>query len=199
MTTPEFDTVVLAGGRARRFGGADKPAAPVGGRPLLAWSAEAAAGARRLVIVGPPRPRLTPADAVVVREDPPGGGPVPALTAGLAEVRAPWTVLLAADLPFLRAAHVDGLLGAAVRHGVGAVLTDDDGRPQWLIGCWRTAALRTALTAYDGRSLHGLLDPLEPRTLSVPAGERPPPWYDCDTPESLERARALAERPDGRS
>ncbi|WP_439951655.1 NTP transferase domain-containing protein, partial [Actinomadura kijaniata] len=45
--------MILAGGEARRLGGADKPAAAVGGRPLLAWVAEAAAGARRLVVVGP--------------------------------------------------------------------------------------------------------------------------------------------------
>ncbi|WP_157431888.1 NTP transferase domain-containing protein, partial [Actinomadura hibisca] len=43
--SPDFDAVVLAGGRARRLGGADKPAALVGGRPLIAWAADAAAGA----------------------------------------------------------------------------------------------------------------------------------------------------------
>ncbi|MYS05028.1 NTP transferase domain-containing protein, partial [Streptomyces sp. SID6041] len=34
MTTPH-DAVVLAGGAARRLGGADKPGVRVGGRPLL--------------------------------------------------------------------------------------------------------------------------------------------------------------------
>ncbi|NEA28962.1 NTP transferase domain-containing protein, partial [Actinomadura bangladeshensis] len=34
----DFDAVLLAGGRARRFG-ADKPAAPVGGRALIEWTA----------------------------------------------------------------------------------------------------------------------------------------------------------------
>ena len=185
-----FDAVILAGGRARRMGGADKPAARVAGRPLIGGAAAAVAGAARLVVVGPPRPE--PPGAVTVCEDPPGGGPVPALRAGLREVRAPWVVLLAADLPFLRAHQVERLRRAAARQGRGAVLVDAEGRPQWLIGCWRTAALRAAVHAYRGASLHGLLAPLEPLPVRLPAGDRPP-WYDCDTPESLERARSIAE------
>ncbi|WP_325050250.1 DUF6457 domain-containing protein [Actinomadura craniellae] len=187
---PEFDAVLLAGGRARRLGGADKPGVTVGGRSLIARVAAAAAGAGRLVVVGPARPELP--HAVTVREDPPGAGPVPALRAGLAEVRAPWAVLLAADLPFLGFAEVTGLRRRA-RTGTGAVLVDDGGREQWLAGCWRTDVLRAALAGYQGASLHGLLSPLDPVRLATPAGERAP-WLDCDTPEAVERARRLAGR-----
>ncbi|WP_067465223.1 molybdenum cofactor guanylyltransferase [Actinomadura macra] len=183
-----FDAVVLAGGRARRLGGSDKPAEPVGGRPLIAWVAAAAADASRLIVVGPPRSILP--GAVLVQEDSPGGGPVPALRAGLAEVRADRTALLAADLPFLRPAHLAQLVAAA--HGRnGAVLVDGDGREQWLAGCWRTDALRAALAGYAGASLRGVLGPLEPVAVALPAGPRPP-WYDCDTPEDLARAEELA-------
>ncbi|TDC56315.1 molybdenum cofactor guanylyltransferase [Actinomadura sp. KC345] len=181
-----FDAVVLAGGRARRFG-ADKPAAPVGGRALIEWAAAAASGASRLIVVGPPRDVLP--GAVLVREDPPGGGPVPALRAGLAEVRAPRLALLAADLPFLRPAHVSRLL-EALGERPGAVLVDEEGREQWLAGCWDAGALRTALDAYTGASLRGLLGPLGPVTVGSPAGARPA-WYDCDTPEELAAADRL--------
>lgn len=185
-----FDAVLLAGGRARRLGGADKPAAPVAGRALIEWVAAAAAGASRLVVVGPPRDVLP--GAVLVREDPPGAGPVPALRAGLAEVRAEWLALLAADLPFLRPAHLAALLAAARDPGAaGAVLVDEDGREQWLAGCWRTGALAGALAGYAGTSLRGVLGPLEPVPVALPAGARPP-WYDCDTPEDLARADHLA-------
>ncbi|MFD0904290.1 molybdenum cofactor guanylyltransferase [Actinomadura sediminis] len=187
---PGWDAVILAGGRARRFGGADKPAARVGGRALLEHVAAAASGAARLVVVGPARDVAV--DAVRVREDPPGAGPVPALRAGLPEVRAPRVALLAADLPFLRPAHLARLHDALAGSARGAVLVDADGRDQWLAGCWRTAALRTALDAYDGASLRGLLAPLEPARVALPAGDRPP-WYDCDTPEALARARALTD------
>jgi molybdopterin-guanine dinucleotide biosynthesis protein A len=169
------------------MGGADKPGLVVGGRPLITWVAEAVASAERVVIVGPARPDLP--HAVTVREDPPGSGPVPALRTGLTEVRAPWVVLLAADLPFLRALHVRELLAAARLHGHGAVLTDHDGREQWLAGAWCGETLRSALSGYRGASLKGLLGPLRPRL--VRSAERRPPWYDCDTPGDLAAAADL--------
>ena len=127
---------MLAGGHASRLGGADKPALVVGERSLLASvvSAAAGAGARLVVVVGPPRPGLLLAAGGLreVREEPPGSGPVLALRRGLAEVAAPWVLVLAADLPFIRAGHLTSLLAAAAaaRPAAGAVLADDTGRPQ---------------------------------------------------------------------
>ncbi|HEY7487450.1 MAG TPA: NTP transferase domain-containing protein [Streptosporangiaceae bacterium] len=186
-----YDAVILAGGAARRLGGADKPGLLVGGQPLIVTVAAAVAGARRLVIVGPPRPELP--RAIVVREDPPGAGPVPALRAGLAEVAAPWTVLLAADLPFLRHADVAALLAEAYGHD-GALLVDDAGHDQWLVGAWRTERLRATLAGYSGSSLRGMLAPLEPVRLRSRTGGRPP-WYDCDTEQDVARAQALVQAP----
>ncbi|MFC6086524.1 molybdenum cofactor guanylyltransferase [Sphaerisporangium aureirubrum] len=193
---PPYDAVVLAGGAARRLGGADKPGARVGGRALVERVAGAVADAGRIVVVGPARDGL--AGAVFVQESPPGGGPVPALRAGLEAVTAPWVALLAADLPFLRADHVGRLLAAAAPAG-GAVLVDQDGREQWLAGVWRTETLRAALGVYEGRSLRGLLGPLLPVCLGLPVGEDGrAPWFDCDTAEDLAAAetRATPRPPD---
>jgi molybdopterin-guanine dinucleotide biosynthesis protein A len=190
MTTTEpYDAVVLAGGGARRLAGADKPGLLLGGRTLAAWAGAAVAGAGRLVLVGPRRPELP--RAIAVREEPPGAGPVPALRAGLARVRAPWVAVLAADLPFLRAAHVDELRRRAPGRA-GAVLVDDEGRPQWLAGVWRTAGLLGALETYDAGSLHGLMGPLGPAHVRLPTVGRPP-WYDCDTPADVETASRMIE------
>ena len=194
---PVFDAVVLAGGRASRLGGIDKPGVRVGPRTLLASvvSAATAAGARRIVVVGPDRPEL-PGGLVFVREEPPGSGPVPALRRGLAEVSAPTVLVLAADLPFLRARHLRTLLAALRWPTSGVIMVDDTGRPQWLTGCWRTAVLRAAIQAYEQNSLHGLLLPLEPAVLDPAragydlAADEPPPWLDCDTGDDLARARA---------
>jgi molybdenum cofactor guanylyltransferase len=217
-----FDAVVLAGGRGTRLGGADKPGLVVGQRTLLGSvvSAVTEAGASRVVVVGPERPAALGGAAFrpgtggpgtgggeqvsYTREDPPGGGPVAALCCGLAEVSAPDVVLLAADLPFLRPAHVTRLLaglagpagpalaGQAAR---GVVLLDPSGRPQWLASCWPAAVLRAALEGYAGSSLRGVLGPLEPVLLpdETDAGE-PPPWLDCDTAEDLRVARDWAAR-----
>lgn len=179
-----YDAVILAGGRARRLGGVDKPGLAVGDRPIVERVAAAVVGAERLVVAGPVRPGL---DAEFVREDPPGSGPVPALRVALPRVTAEWVALLAGDLPYITAAHVDRLREAA-RDGDGALYVDDGGREQWLAGVWRTAVLRTALDAYTGISLRGLLGPLKPRRLTSPGD--PAPWSDCDTPEDLEAARA---------
>ena len=193
---------MLAGGRAARLGGADKAALLVGGRSLVASVASAAAeaGARRVVVVGPARPGLMPAagELRLVREDPPGSGPVPALRRGLAEVAAPWVLVLAADLPFIRAGHLGSLLAAAAAAGpaAGAVLADDAGRPQWLAGCWRAGALRAAIGGYRGDSLRDLLGPLSPVLLGpAPGPPGPPPWLDCDTADDVRRARAWSGGP----
>jgi molybdopterin-guanine dinucleotide biosynthesis protein A len=197
-----LDAIVLAGGRAARLGGADKPALVVGERSLVAsvTAAAAGAGARRVVVVGPARPGLALAAAGlrVVREDPPGSGPVPALRRGLAEVAAPWVLVLAADLPFIRAGHLGSLLAAAAGAGpaAGAVLADEAGWPQWLAGCWRAGPLRAAIGGYRGGSLRGLLGPLSPVMLRPAPGQPgPPPWLDCDTEDDVRRARAWTSGP----
>src|SRR5260370_23379225 len=128
----EFEAVILAGGRAARLAFADKPALEVGGVPMLVSVARAAAeaGAQGIVVVGPDRAgavqdalvRLAaalPGGLRVVREQPPGGGPVPALRRGLAEVTAPWLALLAADMPFLTGRQLGSVLARAVLGGGG--------------------------------------------------------------------------------
>jgi molybdenum cofactor guanylyltransferase len=201
---PGADAIILAGGRGERLGGVDKPALRVGDASLLASvvAAARAAGARRVIVVGPDRPELNlPAGGLcVVREEPPGSGPVPALRRGLAEATAPWAFLLAADLPFLRAGDLGSLRAAARAGRRGAVLADGGGRPQWLAGCWPVPALRAAAGGYRGTSLRGLLGPLEPvRLPPEPARPGPPPWLDCDTPEDVRLARAWSTVPAGDS
>lgn len=191
-----LDAVVLAGGAATRMGGVDKPGLAVAGRTLLEHVVDAVRGHdpdSDVTVVGPERPSPR---ARYVREEPPGGGPVPALRAGLPHVRAPWCALLAADLPHLDPGHLAALAAAARTAGGdgrdggagrdGAVLVDAAGREQWLTGMWRTDALRAALADYTGRSLYGLLGPLDPAHVRVHGG---PEDFDVDTPEALERAR----------
>jgi molybdopterin-guanine dinucleotide biosynthesis protein A len=192
--------VILAGGRARRLGGTDKPGIAIGGRTLAASAVGAAVAAdtSQIIVVGPPRPELitaTPATAIEFTcEDPPGGGPVPALRAGLDLVTEPWLVLLAGDMPFLRERHLQAVLCAARQSG-GAMMVDDSGRPQWLASCWRTTDLRRALATYSGDSLRGLLEPWRGVPVVMPPEPgQPAPWLDCDTPADLTAARDWAQR-----
>lgn len=184
-----YDAVVLAGGSARRLGGLDKPGLVVGAASLLEHVLAAVAGADRTIVVGPARGTSRP--VLWAREQPPGGGPVAALAAGLAHVTADRVALLAADLPFLDAATVQTLVDAG---GQGAMLVDDDGRDQVLTGAWSSAALRAALPEIvDGARLREVFDQLDVRRIRPdPTPGRPAPWTDCDTDEDLRRARAHA-------
>ncbi|MDM4721757.1 NTP transferase domain-containing protein [Micromonospora sp. WMMA1363] len=192
-----YAAVLLAGGSARRMGGLDKPARPVGGRPMRDWVLTAVADADPRILVGPAAG--VPAGVRVTREEPPGGGPVAATAAGLALLPVDATVvaLLAADLPLLTRVAV-GVLLHHLDVGVdGACFVDDTGRRQTLCGAWRVAALRDALDRLATErplagaplraSLRGLL------VREVPwRGDGPPPWFDCDTDEDVRRAEEWA-------
>ena len=195
---PAFDAVVLAGGGAHRLDGTDKPALEIGGATLLDRVLAACAEADRTVCVGPRRPTARPVSWT--RESPAGGGPVAALAAGLAHVAAPLVLVLAADLPFLDAAVARALVRAAADGADGAVLTDADGRDQWLAACYRHAALAVGLEhlraergALAGASLRTLLSDLELSRVPDPDGL----GFDCDTWEDVRHVRRLVE--DGRA
>ncbi|MCF2526434.1 NTP transferase domain-containing protein [Yinghuangia soli] len=184
-----FDAIVAAGGAARRLGGRDKPALLVGGRTLLDRAVEACAGAERVVVVGPRRRTAQPVHWV--REDPPGGGPVAALAAGLAAVEAPVVLVLAADLPFVTASVTDRLLAALTGGNDpadGVLLVDADGRDQPLLAAYRTEALRSALAGLGdphGAALRALLAPLALRRLPDTSDAA----FDCDTWPQVRAAR----------
>jgi molybdopterin-guanine dinucleotide biosynthesis protein A len=187
-----YDAVILAGGAAKRLGGADKPGLAVAGRAMVERVLEACAGAGRTVVVGP---RRGTGQAVVwAREEPPGGGPLAALAAGLREVTAETVVVFAADLPFVTREVVRGLLAELDPAAEGVVLTDPGGRDQPLAAAYRTEALRRelALIAAEhggvaGLPLRLLTAELVLRRLPDPTGEAS---FDCDTWEDLSTARA---------
>jgi molybdopterin-guanine dinucleotide biosynthesis protein A len=192
---PVYTAVVLAGGKAARLGGQAKPQLVVGGRTMLAAVLEAVPDAARRVVVGPPQP--VPPDVVLVREHPPGGGPVAALRAGLPQVSTDVVAVLAGDLPFLTAELIGQLRGGL--RGDGILVVDDGNRDQLLLGVWRTAPLRAAVTASRGPvPLRRVVGPLAvDRLRPVADPDRPPPWLDCDTPADLSRARQMAPREAG--
>ncbi|MFE5309973.1 molybdenum cofactor guanylyltransferase [Isoptericola sp. NPDC056578] len=156
-----YDAVILAGGRATRLGGVPKPTVVLDGATLLDRALAAARDADRTVVVGPD-PALPPGrEVLVAREDPPFGGPVAGLDAGLRALDAApgpghdapaWVLVLAVDVP--RAGDAVPVLRAAVA-GPGSTTSDGAylvraGRAQWLVGLYRRDALRRALDAVAG-------------------------------------------------
>jgi molybdopterin-guanine dinucleotide biosynthesis protein A len=181
-----WDAIVLAGGRGSRLGGVDKGALVIGGSSLLERTIHAVRGADRVMVVGD----VEAPDAIVVQETPRHGGPAAAVGAGLAEVTAPYVLLLGCDQPFVADA-IDTLVDAATGDGVVAV--DANGRRQHLMSVVRVESLRgsaAALGDLHGQSLRALLGPLDLREIAVPARSA----LDIDTWDDHEEARAEEER-----
>ncbi len=178
-----YDAVVLAGGTARRLGGADKAALDLRGRSLLSHALAAVAGAGTVVVVG----EQTPTDRPVVftREQPAYGGPVAAAYAGRdALVDAPdLVVVLAVDMPGVTAATVDRLL-AACGPDQGAALTSG-GRTHLALAVpvRLLDAARPLVT--DGVALRDLMPALALEAVPAQGDEA----ADVDTADDLSRWR----------
>lgn len=134
--------------------GVDKTRLTVGGVTLLDRVLYAARPlCDPLVVVGGQRP--TPVEGVrFVQEDSPGGGPVPAVLAGLDAVgTCDAALVLAADLPLLGAADLSLLVGALEQHrGAAAAVAarDDRGRANPLLAAYRRSVLDRAARALAG-------------------------------------------------
>jgi molybdopterin-guanine dinucleotide biosynthesis protein A len=127
------------------MGGADKAALVVGGVTILDRVLGAARPVcDRLVVVGPIRP-TTVAGVEFLTEQEPGGGPVPAVIAGLAAVGDCDTVLVVAgDLPLLTAADLRRLVTALEAPGADAACAREEGPPNPLLAAYRAEPLRAA-------------------------------------------------------
>lgn len=192
--------VVLAGGSSRRLG-RDKLTAEVGGRGVLALLLDGVRGVApgaELVVVGPGE-RSAPG-VVVVREDPPGGGPVAGLAAGLAARSGPGpggaladedTVgVLAGDQPF--AAPALPRLTAVLAPSADAVLAiDPDGRDQPLLAVYRAGPLRRAIAEVGGGPAGARVRDVVGRLRVTRVAVSATVALDVDTAEDLDRARAV--------
>lgn len=144
--------IVLAGGAGRRMGAgrATKTEARLAGWPLLDHVLLAAAAARRRIVVGPRPPRVVLGSPEFCREDPPGGGPVAAIAAGLATL-APdpgdTVLLFAADLPFIGRGVEQLRQAVTFGHRDAAAFVDISGKINYLAASWRAGPLMRAVSA----------------------------------------------------
>lgn len=180
--------IVPAGGAGRRMGGVDKAALEVGGVTLLDRVLNAARPVcDRLVVVGPARPTAV-AGVEFVTEGEPGGGPAPAVRAGLAVSAACDVVLVVAgDLPLLTEHHLRALVGALDDPDVDAAAASGPGGvPNPLLAAYRAASLRSGLAGAGFGAAASRL--LPPATALVDLG---PATLNVNRPEDLAAAELL--------
>lgn len=182
-SNPRVEAIILAGGTSSRMG-RDKLALQRAGITLLDTVIEATVDALRVisaesqpvtggqvVIVGPGSDSPSRPGVSWTQEQPPGGGPVAGIAAGLAHLgnRDAAVVVLAGDAP--AGPEAIPLLHDRLceSDADGVVLVDGDGRRQPLCAIYRQRTLEQALASFgdpEGGSLHALLERL--RLIDVP-------------------------------
>lgn len=182
--------LLLTGGASRRMG-SDKALIEVRGQRLVDRAAAVLGTVAAPVIeVGPGWSGLP-----AVREDPPGTGPLAALSAGAAALRAAGhdgpVVVLAVDMPRVTVELLEFVAGRA---GADTVVPRAGGYPQPMCARYGPAVLAAVdeRLAAGARSLRDLLETMaaaghvawvEPEEWSAVAG--PDAFADVDTPDDL--------------
>lgn len=186
--------IVLAGGKSSRMRGSDKMSELIGSDTVLNTCVQNISFASPLapiVVVGPHREPPPPLPVARTVEDPPGGGPVPGVRAGMAAMPdgVEFVGLIAGDMP-----EAPTLLGELVRplsvqESLDVAIARTDGSVQPLFAVYRYRRLADVLAGNDTlRTARSLFTELRHRLVELP--ERL--CYDIDTPEDLAAARRSA-------
>jgi molybdopterin-guanine dinucleotide biosynthesis protein A len=175
---------------------------------LLSRALDATGSATATVVVGPSRDLL--AGVSTAQEQPPGGGPVAAVAAGLSKLAVNDTVdtvdtvdmadavdmvvVLACDMPLVDEAAVHRLVFELAAHAdADAVLyVDDDARRQYLAAAYRRAPLTAAIAA-EGEPSGASMRAVVARLTVTEIAAHPDLTLDCDTWPDVERTRQIME------
>jgi molybdopterin-guanine dinucleotide biosynthesis protein A len=196
--------LILAGGRSRRMGGADKPFIELAGRPLIAHViARAAPQVSRLVIgAAGDAARFAPFGLPVVADAAEAGlesfaGPLAGLLAGLdwaaAQPGIGRLALFPADLPFLPEDFVSRAMAALGDGEADWACAASDGRRHPVVALWPVGAagrLRRLVVAGGLRRADCLAGHFRVATIDY-AADPLDPFFNVNTPGDLAAAERL--------
>jgi molybdopterin-guanine dinucleotide biosynthesis protein A len=192
--------LVLAGGRATRWGGQDKGLLPFRGRPLIEWAIEALTPQVGTVLINANR-NLDAYAALghPVIPDTVAGfqGPLAGLAAAMAVCPAPWIATVPCDGPFLAPDLVGRLISALVREGA-EIAVASDGRRIQPVHALVPIALAPSLNAYlAGGERKAELWLARHRLAVADLGDRPLCFANLNRPEDAEPLEGPAARSPG--
>lgn len=199
--------MVLAGGRARRMNGADKPMLPLAGKSLIAHVIERAAPQvdELLINANDSAERFAGSGCEVIADGQSGHpGPLAGILAGFEWVKtnrddAEWLISFACDCPFLPRDMVNRLIEGARENDVPIAVAASGGRHHPVFSAWSMRlpfGLEDVLQARGLRKVDDLIADF-PNTRVEFAASAVDPFFNINTPEDLERAETvLAEGAD---
>lgn len=130
---------ILAGGRARRFGGRDKSRLPVEGLPIINRQMDVLQQlTTRVLIVTKDAARFADIDAIVQPDIIEGAGTLGGIYSALETANADRVIIVGCDLPFLHAGLLARLADLAIGRD-GAWVRTARG-PEPLLACYQAAA-----------------------------------------------------------
>jgi len=185
--------LILAGGRAERLGGAEKPLLSLGKRTVLDRILIAIAGEISAVALsanGDPARFASYSLPVLPDGRFSGQGPLAGLLAGLewaAALGAADLLSIPGDTPFLPS-------GLAARLAPAPSVAASGGRAHYLVALWpltARVALTERLTAPGPRSVAGFAAEIGSRIVEFPAEATHELFFNINTPADLARARAM--------
>lgn len=194
-TANSVGAVVLAGGRARRFGGQDKGLILLGGEPLAAWVIRCLRPqVHSLVLSANRNLESYAALGQVVTDAIPGQpGPLAGIHAGADSLGCEWALTVPCDAPFLPSDLISRLHAGALHAGVDAVYAADDRQAHYTVLLLRRALTAgiPAFLAAGGRRVQDWLAQLRARPVLF--RDDPYAFFNINTPADLILAEAHAK------
>jgi|SRR5579862_3794303 len=189
----QIEGFVLAGGKSSRMG-REKALLEIGGVPLIFRTARLVESVAGTATVIGESEGIRALGLRTVADDWPGAGPLGGIATALRVSGAPWSLVVACDMPYLTRAWLEYLVERALQSDADAVIAMNDGGAEPLCAVYRKSANATMRAAVSEGQLkvRGFLETLRGEVIEPEEWKR----FDSDgylfknmnSPEDYEEA-----------
>jgi molybdopterin-guanine dinucleotide biosynthesis protein A len=197
---PAVTAAILAGGLARRLGGADKSSLLVGGTRIIERQLAALSPiAKEILIVSHAPARYAGLGIPVIGDLVPDAGPIGGIYTALLSARTPWVLALGCDMPYVSTRLFEALAGA-IDGDVDAVVPRSARglEPLCAIYARRAAPVFKRRMDAGARRLGDLIGELRVREIGTDTLEAIDDdgrlFENINTPHDYERAREVKQK-----